>query len=130
MSKIRVLVIEDSLTVRNRLREVLERDARFEVVGEAADGARAIELCLSLRPDVITMDLVLSGTNGLVATEYIMAHCPTPILIVSAADNRGELVFELRGATQRQFALYRIMRGTAEKLFVTGGSEIGTLASE
>lgn len=91
MSKIRVLVIEDSLTVRNRLREVLERDMRFEVVGEAADGARAIELCLLLHPDVITMDLVLSGTNGLVATEYIMAHCPTPILIVSAADNRGEL---------------------------------------
>lgn len=46
------------------------------------------------------------------------------------ADNRGELVFELRGATQRQFALYRVMRGTAEKLFVTGGGEIGTMASE
>ena len=46
------------------------------------------------------------------------------------ADNRGELVFELRGSTQRQFALYRVMRGTAEKLFVTGGGEIGTVASE
>jgi len=38
------------------------------------------------------------------------------------ADNRGELLFELRGATQRQFALYRILRGQAEKLFVTGGN--------
>ena len=37
------------------------------------------------------------------------------------ADNRGELLFELRGATQRQFALYRVLRGQAEKLFVTGG---------
>lgn len=46
------------------------------------------------------------------------------------ADNRGELVFEMRGATQRQFALYRVMRGRAEKLFVTGGGEIGTVASE
>ncbi|HTB96550.1 MAG TPA: hypothetical protein VK716_06050 [Terracidiphilus sp.] len=45
-------------------------------------------------------------------------------------DNRGELVFELRGATQRQFALYRVLRGTAEKVFVSGGSEIVTLASE
>jgi len=42
------------------------------------------------------------------------------------ADNRGELLFELRGATQRQFALYRVLRGQAEKLFVGGGGEFGT----
>ena len=41
------------------------------------------------------------------------------------ADNRGELLFELRGATQRQFALYRVLRGQAEKIFVTGGGEFG-----
>ena len=41
------------------------------------------------------------------------------------ADNRGELLFELRGKTQRQFALYRVLRGTAEKIFVTGGGEYG-----
>jgi hypothetical protein len=41
------------------------------------------------------------------------------------ADNRGELLFELRGATQRQFALYRVIRGQAEKLFVTGGEDFG-----
>ena len=46
------------------------------------------------------------------------------------ADNRGELLFELRGATQRQFALYRVLRGSAEKIFVTGGGEYGTPASE
>jgi hypothetical protein len=39
------------------------------------------------------------------------------------ADNRGELLFELRGATQRQFALYRVMRGTAEQLLVSGGAD-------
>jgi hypothetical protein len=42
------------------------------------------------------------------------------------ADNRGELLFELRGQTQRQFALYRVLRGQAEKLLVTGGGEFGT----
>jgi hypothetical protein len=41
-------------------------------------------------------------------------------------DNRGELLFELRGATQRQFALYRVLRGQAEKLFVSGGAEFGS----
>ena len=43
------------------------------------------------------------------------------------ADNRGELVFELRGATQRQFALYRVLRGSAEQIFITGP---GTFAME
>ena len=46
------------------------------------------------------------------------------------ADNRGELLFELRGSTQRQFALYRILRGTAEKIFTTGGGEFGAAAGE
>jgi len=41
------------------------------------------------------------------------------------ADNRGELLFEMRGQTQRQFALYRVLRGQAEKLFVSGGGELG-----
>jgi hypothetical protein len=46
------------------------------------------------------------------------------------ADNRGELLFELRGATQRQFALYRVLRGQADKLFVSGPGEIATQISE
>jgi hypothetical protein len=46
------------------------------------------------------------------------------------ADNRGELLFELRGATQRQFALYRILRGQAEQLLVTSGGEFGTESRE
>jgi hypothetical protein len=46
------------------------------------------------------------------------------------ADNRGELLFELRGATQRQFALYRILRGQAEKLFVTAAGEFGRESRE
>ena len=91
MSRIRVLVVEDSLTVRNRLREVLEADPGIDVVGEAEDGQRAIELCLALRPDVITLDMMLPVMSGLAATEYLMAYCPTPILVVSSSVNRGEL---------------------------------------
>lgn len=89
--RVRVLVAEDSLTVRRRICEVLEADGRFDIVGEAEDGKRAIDLCRTLRPDVITMDMVMPLMSGLAATEFIMAHCPTPILVVSGADNRGEL---------------------------------------
>ena len=90
MSRLRVLVVEDSLTVRKCLSEVLAADDGIEVVGEAVDGRQAVDMCMALRPDVVTMDMMLPVMNGLVATEHIMAHCPTPILIVSALQ-RDEL---------------------------------------
>jgi two-component system chemotaxis response regulator CheB len=91
MPKTRVLIVEDSLTVRKRLVDILASDPDIELVGEAEDGKRAIEICQQCRPDVITMDMMLPIMSGLAATEYIMAHCPTPILVVSASINRGEL---------------------------------------
>src|ERR1700730_397832 len=91
MSKIRVLVVEDSLTARKHLVEVLRADPELEVAGEAEDGERAIELCRTLRPDVITLDLMLPLMSGVAVTEYVMAYSPTPILIVSSSTNRGEL---------------------------------------
>ena len=91
MPKIRVLVVEDSLTVRRRLVEVLESDPDLEVVAEAENGQRGIELCAALRPDVITLDMHLPVLDGVSATEHIMGHFPTPILIVSSSTNRGDL---------------------------------------
>src|SRR5688572_16925715 len=91
MPKVRVLLVEDSLTIRKRLREVLASDPDIEVIGEANDGKCAIELCGELRPDMVSLDMMLPIMSGLAATEYIMAHCPTPILIVSSSINRGEL---------------------------------------
>jgi two-component system chemotaxis response regulator CheB len=91
MTRLRVLVVEDSLTIRRRLVEVLGSAPDIEVVAEAADGSQAIELCALHRPDVVTMDMMLPGINGLGATEHIMAHFPTPILVVSSSFNRGEL---------------------------------------
>lgn len=86
-----MLVADDSPTVRQRLVEALGRRPGFRVVGQAQDGRQAIELCQALRPDVVTLDMMMPVMSGLAATEYIMAYCPTPILIVSASTNRGEL---------------------------------------
>jgi len=88
---LRVLVVEDSLTVRERLCEVVARDPDVELVGQADDGKRAIELCRELRPDVVSLDMMMPLMTGVAATEYIMAHFPTPILIVSSSTNRGEI---------------------------------------
>lgn len=92
MAKIRVLVVEDSMTVRKHLVALLTGDARFDVVGEAGDGRTAVALCERLRPDVVTLDMIMPEMSGLAATEQIMAHWPTPIVIVSSSTNRGELV--------------------------------------
>jgi two-component system chemotaxis response regulator CheB len=63
----------------------------MEIVGEARDGREGIAECERLRPDVVTLDIVLPGMSGVAVTEQIMAWCPTPIVVVSSADNRGEL---------------------------------------
>lgn len=91
MSRIRILVVEDSLTVRMRLLEVLNADPTIEVVGDTPDGRKAVAMCQQLRPDVVSLDMVLPGLSGLQVTEEIMARCPTPIVIVSASLNRGEI---------------------------------------
>ncbi len=79
------------MTARRYLCDVLEASGDVTVVGEAGDGQKAIELCQALRPDVISLDMMLPVMSGLAATEYVMAYCPTPILIVSSSTNRGEL---------------------------------------
>ncbi|GAA0568700.1 chemotaxis-specific protein-glutamate methyltransferase CheB [Paractinoplanes ferrugineus] len=85
---IRVLLVEDSATMRGHLRESLAADPELHVVGEAADGKQAVELVGRLRPDVVTMDMMLPTMSGLAATEHIMAEHPTPILVVSSADRQ------------------------------------------
>ncbi|SDS22749.1 chemotaxis-specific protein-glutamate methyltransferase CheB [Actinoplanes derwentensis] len=84
----RVLIVEDSSTMRHHLREALAPDPDLEIVGEALDGERAVQMTARLRPDVITMDMMLPGISGLEATEQIMAAHPTPILVVSSADRQ------------------------------------------
>jgi len=91
LGKIRVLVVEDSRTVRKRMVKAISADPECEVVGEAIDAAGAIERCTSLRPDVVTLDLLLPDASGLDVTEHIMAYCATPIVIVSASVQQSDV---------------------------------------
>ncbi|MBN1208585.1 MAG: chemotaxis-specific protein-glutamate methyltransferase CheB [Myxococcaceae bacterium] len=88
MPALRILIVEDSVTVRRRLADAFAEDPAFTVVGEAGDGERALELCQRLRPDVVTMDLMLPGMNGVEVTRRIMTQCPTPIVVFSGLENR------------------------------------------
>ncbi len=80
----RVVVVEDSLVQRRHLVKVLQHDGDIDVVGEAEDAKTAVVLVEALRPDVVTLDLNIPGGGGHQAIEQIMAHRPTPILVLSA----------------------------------------------
>lgn len=101
---VRVLVVDDSPTVRAVLRRLLARSADIVVAGEAADGERAVAQVLALQPDVVLMDVEMPVLDGFAATERIMAVRPTPIVVVSSRANRAELhtAFEAvrRGAVE------------------------------
>ena len=84
MTRLRVLVVDDSSLAREILRGILERDGDIVVVGEAADGGQAVSLVDALRPDLVTMDIHMPGVDGWEAVERIMALRPTPILVVTA----------------------------------------------
>ena len=102
--RLRVLVVDDSASVRAVLRRFFRRTEDIEVVGEAADGAAAVERVLDLSPDVVLMDLVMPGMDGYAATERIMEVRPTPIVILSSRVNRNQMrtAFEAmrRGAVE------------------------------
>lgn len=82
---IRVLIVDDSHTARLLVQRALESVPDIRVVGTARDGGEAVTLTRDLRPDVITMDVRMPMMDGLQATEQIMAHYPTPIVVVSSS---------------------------------------------
>jgi len=88
---IRVLVVDDSAYVRKVVKQMLSRSPFIEVVGAARDGAEALELVEQLKPDVVTCDLIMAGMDGTAFLREQMARSPLPVLIVSIANESGEL---------------------------------------
>lgn len=82
---IRVLIVEDSLSMCKVIEHVLNADPQIIVAGVAHNGKDAVALVPALKPDLITMDIHMPVMDGFEATKQIMASAPTPILILAAS---------------------------------------------
>ena len=87
--KIRVMVVDDSSTVRQIIKKALELDAGIEVVGDAEDAYEARQMIMELDPDVLTLDIIMPKMDGLTFLKKLMLHFPKPIIIVSTIARDG-----------------------------------------
>jgi CheY-like chemotaxis protein len=90
---IRILTVDDHSVVRQGLRMFLALDEELEVVGEAADGAEAVQLAHELQPDVVLMDLLMPGTDGYEVCSILKEDESTrriPIIMLSAKAQVGD----------------------------------------
>src|SRR5215217_5459831 len=97
--KLRVLIVDDSATIRQMLTFTLNSTEDMQVAGTASDGVQALEMAQSLRPDVILMDAVMPRMNGIEATREIMGTAPTPIIMISSSKIVAETDFALKAVS-------------------------------
>jgi two-component system chemotaxis response regulator CheB len=91
--RIRVLVVDDSAYNRQAIVEMLESDGGIDVVGRAANGEEGLKEALSLKPDVITLDLEMPKMDGFTFLRILMSRQPTPVIVISSY-SRKQNVFK------------------------------------
>ncbi len=95
MPEIKILLAEDHAVVRESIRESLERETQFKVIGEASDGEQAVKMARELKPDVIIMDISMPRLNGIEATRQIKAFYPQVAILVLTAYDDEQYVFSV-----------------------------------
>ena len=110
---IRVLLVDDHALVRRGLSTFLVAFDDLELAGEASSGEEAVRLCTELQPDVVLMDLVMPGMNGVTATRRIAERRPHPPIIALTSFHEADLV---QGALQAGAISYLLKNVTADEL--------------
>ena len=95
MSKIRIILADDHVILRQGTRQLLEHESDMDVVGEASDGAEAVELVSKLKPDVVIIDVAMPGMNGIEATKKIKEILPGTKILVLTGYDYDEYIFSL-----------------------------------
>ena len=137
--EIAVLVVDDSPFIRSAVQRMLEPLQAVRIVGTAADGREAIRLARELRPDVIILDIVMPGMNGLEAIRGIMEEAPTAILVLSSharpgadvtlrALDLGAVDFISKSDANTRMDIYDLAPVLREKVLAVAGAEVGARA--
>jgi two-component system chemotaxis response regulator CheY len=98
----KVLIVDDALFMRNMLRNIFS-ESGFDIVGEAQNGNEAIEMYQRLKPDLVTMDIVMPEKNGIEALKEIMAADGTARIVICSALGQESLIMEALEAGARDF---------------------------
>ena len=88
-AKKKILIVDDSKMIRKGLAEIFAASDEFEVVGEAVDGKEALSAIRQTQPDVLTLDVVMPGMDGLTTLKHIMIECPRPTVMLSSLTQDG-----------------------------------------
>jgi DNA-binding NarL/FixJ family response regulator len=102
---VNIILVDDHKLMRDGVRTLLERGGEFRVIGEAENGADAVNLCRRSLPDMVLMDIGLPGMNGIEATTEVLRHCPgVKVVILSMFDDENSVVNAFRSGA-RAFVL-------------------------
>lgn len=115
---IKVLIVDDSAFVRKVVKEMLGRSPLIDVVGVARDGAEALTAIETLRPNVVTCDLMMPGMDGAAFVREQMKRAPLPILILTATPEDGEKALEAMEAGAVDIVQKPTARATNEILAI------------
>ena len=99
--KINTLIVDDSAMVRDVLRDFLDADGSFNIIGEAADGEEGVQKILSMSPDLVTLDIEMPKMNGLEVIEEVFKQTNVPIVVITSHDT-AKTAYEatVRGALE------------------------------
>jgi two-component system, chemotaxis family, chemotaxis protein CheY len=104
MSKTRVLIVDDAIFMRNMIKDIFAGD-QFDIVGEAANGVEAVEKFKELKPDLVTMDIVMPFKSGIEATKEILGMSKNALIIMCSALGQESLVMEAIEAGAADFVV-------------------------